>query len=505
MADATASKKSSNHLKIEDAGPARKRLTITIPPEVIKQKITESMQTLSAETTLPGFRKGHVPNQLLERRFGSALRNETKNQIIADAYASAIEELELKPIGEPEPADSLDELELVDDKPLEFSIEVEVVPDIELPSLEDLEIMRPNLDIEELHIDRELKRLRSELGETSEIKDNIQPEDRLFGHAIVTKKGDEEPVLDQNKVLIIYPTDEEDGRGPVLGLMIDKLADSLKGKSVGDTITLKTTGPDSHEREDLRGADLTIMYEVTEVHRIEPATSAEVVEKYGMASEEILKEQIRFALEQRREEEQANVMREQACEQLASKVEFDLPQSLTTEQSQRQLERIRMQLQFQGVPTDEIEARVAEARGESESHARSKLKMFFLLQRLAEHYKIEVSEQEINSRIAMMAAQRGVRPDRLKTELVQANRVTELAAQIRESKAADQLVAQSTVTDVSIDEWNDYLAAQAGGGTKTSTTKKKGSKKTKNTASQDTSVTKKSTGTKKKKKGASVK
>ena len=254
MADATASKKSSDHIKIEDVGPARKRLTITIPVEVIKQKITESMQTLSSETTLPGFRKGHVPSQLLERRFGTALRNETKNQIIADAYASAIEELELKPIGEPEPADSLDELELVDDKPLEFSIEVEVVPDIERPSLEDLEIMRPNLDIEELHIDRELKRLRSELGETSEIKDNIQPEDRLFGHAIVTKKGDEEPVLDQNKVLIIYPTDEEDGRGPVLGLMIDKLADSLKGKSVGDTITLKTTGPDSHEREDLRGA-----------------------------------------------------------------------------------------------------------------------------------------------------------------------------------------------------------------------------------------------------------
>ena len=86
-ADSTASKTPSDHLKIEDAGPARKRLTITIPPEVIKQKITESMQTLSSETTLPGFRKGHVPNQLLERRFGTALRNETKNQIIAGFMA----------------------------------------------------------------------------------------------------------------------------------------------------------------------------------------------------------------------------------------------------------------------------------------------------------------------------------------------------------------------------------------------------------------------------------
>ena len=75
--------------QIEDVGPARKRLTITVPPDVIAEKLTQSMQTLGSETALPGFRKGHVPSRLLERRFGDAVRSETMNQVIADATGMA--------------------------------------------------------------------------------------------------------------------------------------------------------------------------------------------------------------------------------------------------------------------------------------------------------------------------------------------------------------------------------------------------------------------------------
>jgi trigger factor len=59
-------------VKIEDVGPARKRIKITIPAEVIDEKLRESLSTLSHQTALPGFRKGHVPQKLLERRFGTS-------------------------------------------------------------------------------------------------------------------------------------------------------------------------------------------------------------------------------------------------------------------------------------------------------------------------------------------------------------------------------------------------------------------------------------------------
>ena len=300
MADASATKDlTKDHVKIEDVGPARKRLTITVPVEIIDTKITESMQTLASETVLPGFRKGHVPSGLLQRRFGGAVKSETKNQIIADAYATAIEEFELKPIGEPEPDEGLEKLEIEEGKPLQFSLEIEVVPDFELPSLEGIEIKRPVIEITDEHLDAEITRLQRELGESSPVEGKLKEEDRLTGSMVVTAKGKDEPVHEQEQVMIIYPAKADEGRGPVLGLMIDDLSDLLKGKKAGDTIAIKTTGPDAHEREDIRGAELTITFDIQEAMRITPATTEKVVEGYGLPSEEILREQIKLALEQR--------------------------------------------------------------------------------------------------------------------------------------------------------------------------------------------------------------
>ena len=124
---ATVTDAAANQVKIEDAGPARKKISITIPADAIDQKLQESMATLGQETVVPGFRKGKVPQSLLERRFGTAVRTEAKNQLIGGAYAEAIEQHGIKPVGEPEPADgpeSIAKLELQSGRPLSFSLVV---------------------------------------------------------------------------------------------------------------------------------------------------------------------------------------------------------------------------------------------------------------------------------------------------------------------------------------------------------------------------------------------
>src|SRR5882724_855803 len=118
MSPATATAEATaNEVKIENAGPARKRLVITIPASVVDDKLRESMGALTDTTALPGFRKGRVPQSLLERRFGASVRTETKNQLIAAAYAHAIEANNIKPVGEPEPEEGLDKLEVHQGKP----------------------------------------------------------------------------------------------------------------------------------------------------------------------------------------------------------------------------------------------------------------------------------------------------------------------------------------------------------------------------------------------------
>ena len=122
-------------LSIENAGPARKRISITVPTETVDSKLKESLGMLRTQTVIPGFRKGKVPAHILEKRFGESIRSEARNEIVSDAWKNAIEEFELRPLGEPEPVGDPTEVVLEDGKPLSFALEVEVMPDFELPAL----------------------------------------------------------------------------------------------------------------------------------------------------------------------------------------------------------------------------------------------------------------------------------------------------------------------------------------------------------------------------------
>lgn len=450
-----------NEVKIEDAGPARKRLTITVPAAVIDEKLAESIATLSNEAAIPGFRKGRVPQKLIERKFGTTVRNETKNQLIASAYAEAIEEHKIKPVGEPEPVGDMSKLELEQGKPLSFSLEVEVNPEFDLPAFDGIEIKKPMLEIGEDMVKDELERQSLMHGESTKIEEEAQENDRLIGYCSVTKNDEPEPFFRQDNVVLVMPGKADGGKGQILGLLIENLAAELKGAKVGETITIETVGPEGHEREDLRGAKLKIVFECRDVQRIKPADGATIAARYGLPDEDMLREQIKLALEHRRDEEQSSAMREQAVTALSEKVSFPLPEKLSAQQAARNLEQYRLELLYAGKTPEEVEQRLAEVRSESEEATRERLKQFFLLHKLAEHFNVEVSEQEVNGRIAAIAAQRGMRPEKLRGELAQAGRLGEVARMVRDQKASDRLVQQVKKTEVTADEWNKIFTAQA--------------------------------------------
>lgn len=497
MAEATTTdtaEETSQDVKVEDVGPARKRLTITVPAEAVSEKLEDSLGTLATETSLPGFRKGRAPRKLLEKRFGTAVRNETKNQIVADAYSKAIEAEKLKPVGDPEPGEELEDLEVEAGKPITFSIEVEVAPEFELPDLKGVEIEKPVFEITDDDINAELTRQQQQFGTPVEIESDFVEGDRLGGSVVITKEGEAEPVFTHDQAVILCPSKDDGGRGAVLGLMVEGLAGIIDGTKVGDELTIKTVGPEAHEREDIRGAKLTIVFQVKQASRIDPATHEHLIELFQLGNEENLREQVKLALQHRSERDQATAMRDQLYKHLTATIDFDLPEKLTAAQAGRNLERYRFELLDRGMTPDEVEDKLAEVRGDSETQTRERLKLFFILHRLADHYDIQVSEQEINGRVASIAAQRGVRPDQLRNELIRSGNMDNLARGLREQKAADRVIGQAKVTEVSAEEWNARMI----GGSDEATGKKTGSKKTtKKKTSKKTSKTSKKTSTKK--------
>jgi len=485
MATATAPKTEAeivNDVKVEDAGPALKKITITIPAAAIDEKIEQSFATLTGEAVLPGFRKGRVPRKLIERKFGESVLTETRNQVVAEAYAKAIEDHKIRSLGDPQ-ADELKDVKIETGKPLTFAVTVEVAPEFELPDVNGLNVKKPIVEVTQKHIDDELARQAIRCGTPEEVKEGILPGDRLVGRAVVTDSNGTQ--INEIAEAVVYVTAKEFGpKGHLLGLLVDDIHAMLVGKGVGDTVTHTATIKESDENVSLRGKTITIAYTINRVVRVTPASTAQIVETYGMKDEAELLGEVKKALEQRARQEQAAAMREQVAEQLAEKIDFPLPERLSAAQAARSLDRARIEMLYRGVSPEDVEIRVAELKADSETRSRERLKMFFILNRLAEHLKIEVSEQEVNGRVAMLAAQRNERPEQLRAQLAQNGQLQQIALQIREHKALDRVLDTAVTEDVTAEEWNKLveakmksLAASKSGGGGGESPKKSGGRK----------------------------
>jgi trigger factor len=371
----------------------------------------------------------------------------------------------------------MEDLEVKSGEALKFSVFVEVVPEFELPSYERVPINKPAVEIKDSDVQDELERQCLRFGTPEPVEGDYIEGDRFICRATATKKGEEEPFFRHDEVLVIHPGDKDGGRGPVLGLLIDGLAGKLAGKRIGDAVDMVVTAPEGHENEKIRGAEIELHVEIKQAMRIAPATIKGVMDEYGMESEDILREQVRLALEQRRDQDVAGAMREQVFQYLLDNVELGLPEKLSEAQVTRGLEAQRFQMLQRGMDPDEVEARLAEIRAESESRTRDRLRLSFILHGLADELKIDVSEQEVNGYVATVAAQRGARPEQLRAELVQSGRIKQVASQLREQKTADRVVALADVSEVTVEEWRK-LREDGAAVTKSAPKKKAPAKKT---------------------------
>jgi trigger factor len=460
MSTATAE---ATRITVSDAGPAAKRIDITVPAASVDGHVSTAMAGLQRDAAVPGFRKGKVPAALLRRKFGGAVLQDVRQRLIAESYQKALEENKIRPISPPEMAPGTTEPEVVEGKDFAFSVVVEVMPTFELPAWEGMAIKRPVIEIGDSHVEDEIKRLSYRFGSPSQVDGPFEPLDRMVGKATVRVAGSDEVQFETEQALAVVPAVEDAGKGPFLGLLVEGLDKTLQGKKVGDTVVISMTGPEGHEIEAIRGAALAVTFEIRQAERITPSTREALAQQLGCESDEVLKDSVKSLLERRRDDEQRSAMRDQVFEQLAAGVDFELPVKLSESQVGRDLERQRLEMLYRGTDPQVVERRMAEIRASSADESRRRLKLFFVLARLAEQLGVEATDAEVNGRIAMIARQRGTRPAELRAELEKTGRLSELALQIREHKAADRVIAKATITDIPAEEWNALLEARGSG------------------------------------------
>jgi len=456
----TATAERAPKVTIKDAGACAKLVSIEIPAETVTEKLKDSIDTLSVEAQLPGFRKGRVPRWLIEKRFGTAIRKEAKTELVTQALNRAIEENKLEVVGSPS-AESLAKAELEEGKAFAFDVEVEVLPEFELPSLDGIAVKKPTIEVTDQMIADEVQKLCINEG-SLESREKAEAGDYCTGHAVmVDDKGTE--FYNLKGAVVQKPTADKAGKGMILGIMVDDFDKQLGSPKPGDKVTIKAKGPEQHEVEGIRNAALTITFQVERVDRILPAGVDAIVGMYGFENADQLKERIKARMEERIGIQQKTTMHQQIVKHLLDSTKMELPKRMSAQQSVRNLERRRLELMYRGVDPQKIEEHMAELRNASTKDATREMKVFFILHRIAENLKVGVTDQEINQRIAVMAFQRNVRPETLRAELQQSGQVTGLYQQIRDHKTLDALLEKATITAMPAEEFNKFMKDEAAG------------------------------------------
>lgn len=436
---------------VEDTGPARKKLAITIPGSRITEKLEEQLNELEADAQVPGFRKGRVPRRLIEKRFGKTLRNDMRNQLVGEYYHQVLEQEDLVVVGDPE-FDGLEDAELPDDgSDMTVTVNIEVVPNFDLPDYYEVEVAREAKEVTDKDIEEQIKmeqrrRATPELleEEAAAAGDVLQGEVRVLAGA---DAGDDATELLNFPMsnIFIPEEDDEEKNGPIGGILVDDLPTLTIGKKAGDVIRVSTTGPQNHEDDRIKNQAITIVAKIESVFRLVTMSEDELAKAYGHEDGQSLRKMLQENMLARREVEADNDAKRQICEYLLEKVEMDLPEGFSDRQLNRVLMRQAAQLESDGVPHEEIERRLAETRSSTEEASRKEMKLFFTLARIAEQLDLDVTPQEVNSRIFQVAMSRGQRPERVREELERSGQIEQLFMQIREEKTLNALLARAKV------------------------------------------------------------
>jgi trigger factor len=425
-------------LTIEDISPVEKRVDFEVPWGDVEPRLDRAYGNLRREVSLKGFRPGKAPRPVLERLFRQKIEDEVAREIIEASLGQAIQEKQIQPVAPPR----VDKLELKEGEPFRFSAVVEVRSDVAPKDYAGVALKRRPPQVTEDQIAEAIEGHRKQLtqfipitGRTTTVAGDL---------VMVEVTGRVGPHKLKRRTTMVDLA--EGAQEPLPGL-----ARRLVGVAMdAQDLEIKyTTAPEERLRE-LAGQDVALKVNVKEAReRRVPALDDELAKDTGEAETLAgLREKIRARLEETERQRIAAELKRDIVKQIVAKNPFPIAPSLVERHGRALIERLKMELSMAGLDLSDggglDEERMArELRPQAEEDARASV----LLAAIAEREGIQVSDADLQKRIAELAAARQENAKKLRSELEGAGRLPLVRRQIADEKTLDMLLAQAKITD----------------------------------------------------------
>ena len=396
-------------LQVERLEHNMAKLTIEVPAEEVEKALQAAYLKERGKISLPGFRKGRVPRQMIEKMYGpEVFYDEAANRMISEAYAKAYDECELELVSQPK----IEITQLEKGKEFIFTAEVAVKPEVKLGEYKGLKVDKVSTRVTQKEVDEEIDKERERNARPIDVTDRaVQDKDQIT----LDFEGFVDGVAFEGGKASDYPLTIGSGA------FIPGFEDQLIGANIDEEKEINVTFPEEYQAKELAGKAAVFKCTVHSIKAKElPELDDEFVSDVSEKSETVdaYKAEVKAKIKERKENEGKQKREDQSVEQAVANAEMDIPEAMISFQSRQMVDDFARRIMQQGMTMEQYfqftglseEKMMEEFKPEAEKRIRTRL----TLEAIVAAENIEVSEERLDEELQKMADSYKMEVDKLK-------------------------------------------------------------------------------------------
>lgn len=403
-------------------------MTVEVEAKLVEDRFADVYRQIQRVAQVPGFREGKVPLEIVEKRFAGEAQEEVIKSLVPEAYHMQVAANKLSPVTLPK----ISEVKLERGKGLSFAAEFEKAPEFSLRGYKGIKIEREPAEVTDADVDKSIESLldsRAELTTVIEAR-AVQKGDMIRADVEMMKDGAYVP--GRSGVLLAAEPNEH-----------DDFFEKIIGAQTGEVREISVDHSPEEKAQGLVGRKPLYKIVVKEIQqKVRPALDAAFAESFGLPSVEELKTAVRKDLVAHKQQEQHDKMKAILFDRLLAMVNFEVPVELVERQRERLIEQARNQYARMGVSEERFNENRAKIEAEASGKAREQVKLYFILQKVADEESIDVDEEVYEQRLLALS-QESERPlDEVRNAFGD-----DLRESMREAKVVDFLLANAKLEE----------------------------------------------------------
>ena len=419
-------------LAVEKLDGSMAKLTITVPAEEFTKAITSAYNKQKSKFSVPGFRKGKVPQAFIEKMYGAAIFYEdAANQLINEYYPKELENCEEEITSNPE----IDVTQIEKGKDFIFTATVAVKPEIKIGDYKGVEIEKIDTTVTDEDVMAEILKDQKENGRKIDVTDRAA---QMDDEVTINFEGFVDDVA------------FEGGKGENYKLtlgshsFIDTFEDRIVGKNIGDKFDVNVTFPEEYHVEDLKGKPAVFKVELLAISTLElPELDDEFasdVSSFETFAE--YKEDKKKTLEVKKEEQAKREKQSKVVEKIAEAAEVEIPEAMIKYNQERIMNEMSQRMMYQGLQMEQYLQLMGTTKEEFlervKPDAIARIKTSLVLEAVAAAENIVASDDDVDAEIQDMATQYQMKPEELK-DMIGAPELENIKKDIASRKALEFL------------------------------------------------------------------